>query len=52
MYNGSLFSAKVGVNDSKIDYSLKTIKSIPLTDGKRIFYNITASKKQFVGVEG
>ena len=52
MYNGLSFSAKVGVNDSKIDYSLKTIKSIPLTDGKRIFYTVTATKKQFVGVEG
>lgn len=52
MYNGSSFSAKVGVNDSKIDYTLKTIKSIPLTDGKRIFYNITSTKKQFIGIEG
>ncbi len=46
------FTAKVGVNDSKIDYSANSIKTIPLTDGKRIFYNVTKTKKQFLGVEG
>ena len=46
------FHAKVGVNNSNIDYSLKTVKTIPLTDGKRIFYNVTDTKKQFLGVEG
>ncbi len=46
------FTAKVGVNDSKIDYGLKTIKTIPLTNGKRIFYDVTQTKKQFLGVEG
>lgn len=50
--NASSFSAKVGVNDSDIDYNLKTVKTIPLTDGKRIFYNVTDTKKQFLGVEG
>ncbi|WP_225444113.1 NPCBM/NEW2 domain-containing protein [Echinicola arenosa] len=52
MNNGSHFSAKVGVNDSKVDYESENIKTIPLTDGKRIFYEVTSSKKQFVGVEG
>ncbi|MEC3908635.1 NPCBM/NEW2 domain-containing protein [Tamlana sp. 2201CG12-4] len=51
--NGArVFTAKVGINDSKTEYSAKTIKTIPLTDGKRIFYNITKTKKQFLGVEG
>jgi len=47
-----VFNAKIGVNDFKVDYSLKTLKTIPLTDGKRIFYNVTKTKKQFLGVEG
>ncbi|WP_431126312.1 NPCBM/NEW2 domain-containing protein [Flagellimonas flava] len=52
MYDGSSFSAKVGINDSKIDYSASSIKSIPLTDGKRMFYQVTDTRKQFVGLEG
>ncbi len=52
MNNGSHFSAKVGINDSKIDYTSSIIKTIPLTDGKRIFYEVTKTKKQFIGVEG
>ncbi len=51
-HGGHTFTASVGVNDSKIDYTLKSIKTIPLTDGKRIFYNVTDTKKQFLGVEG
>ncbi|MCL3781091.1 alpha-galactosidase [Prolixibacteraceae bacterium JC049] len=50
--NSRRFMAKVGVADSKINYSAKTVKSIPLTDGKRIFYNVTDSHKQFIGIEG
>ena len=46
------FTAKVGVNDANINYTTKTVKSIPLTDGKRIFYNVTKTSKQFLGVEG
>jgi len=46
------FSAKVGVNDNNIDYKSENIKSIPLTDGTRIFYSLTETSKQFVGVEG
>src|SRR5680860_1394499 len=49
---GKKFTAEVGINDSKIDYSSEKVKSIPLTDGKRIFYHVTDTKKQFVGVEG
>ncbi len=52
MNNGSRFTAKVGVTDSNIDYGAKTVKSIPLTDGNRIFYNVTDGRKQFIGVEG
>ncbi|GAB3652372.1 hypothetical protein GCM10028791_21850 [Echinicola sediminis] len=52
MNNGRRFLAKVGVNDSDIDYQSDKIKSIPLTDGKRIFYHVTESEKQFVGIEG
>lgn len=51
--NGArVFTAKVGINDSKVDYNIETIKTIPLTDGKRIFYNLTKTRKQFLGVEG
>lgn len=52
MRGGSSFTAKVGVNDSKINYNSKNVKSIPLTDGKRRFFSITDSKKQFIGIEG
>ncbi|TKG96685.1 alpha-galactosidase [Puteibacter caeruleilacunae] len=52
MNDGSRFTAKIGVNDSDIDYQAKTVKSIPLTDGKRMFYNVTDDHKQFIGVEG
>ncbi|MEG3655788.1 NPCBM/NEW2 domain-containing protein [Arenibacter palladensis] len=50
--DGQKFSAKVGVNDSQINYNSENITSIPLTDGKRIYYHVSESKKQFVGVEG
>ncbi|MDX1365776.1 MAG: NPCBM/NEW2 domain-containing protein, partial [Arenibacter latericius] len=50
--DGSQFTAKVGINDSNINYDLENITSIPLTDGKRMFYNITDTEKQFIGVEG
>ncbi len=52
IHDGHTFTAQVGVNDSKIDYTSESIKSIPLTDGKRIFYYVTETKKQFLGVEG
>ncbi|MGQ7870271.1 NPCBM/NEW2 domain-containing protein [Sunxiuqinia sp. sy24] len=52
MNNGSRFTAKVGVNDSQINYQAKTIETIPLADGKRVFYNITNNQKQFIGIEG
>ncbi len=52
MNNGHRFTAKIGVNDSQIDYSAPSIKTIPLTDGKRFFYNVTPTSKQFIGVEG
>ncbi|GLR19987.1 NPCBM/NEW2 domain-containing protein [Portibacter lacus] len=52
MNNGYHFKAKVGVNDSKIDYDGPNVKTIPLTDGKRIFYEVTSTFKQFIGVEG
>ena len=51
-HGGHTFTATIGVNDSKIDYNSKAIKTIPLTDGKRIFYHVTDTKKQFLGVEG
>lgn len=50
--NSRRFIAKIGVTDSKINYSDSNIKTIPLTDGKRIFYKISKTNKQFVGIEG
>lgn len=50
--SGKLFTGKVGVNDLDIDFNSKNVKSIPLTDGKRRFYNITKTRKQFLGIEG
>jgi hypothetical protein len=50
--NSRRFTAKIGVNDRAVNYTSENVKSIPLTDGKRIFYQITESSKQFIGVEG
>lgn len=52
MYDGTLFAAKVGVNDSEIDYISKNVESIPLSDGKKRFYYISNGRKQFIGIEG
>lgn len=52
LFHSDVFTAKIGVTDSKINYASKEITSIPLTDGKRIFYKLTNNSKQFVGVEG
>ncbi len=49
---GYLFTATIGVNDLDIDYKDSAIKSIPLTDGKRVFYKLDRNYKQFLGVEG
>lgn len=46
------FTAKVGVNDSEVDIQSDLLTAIPLTDGKRLFYEISDSRKQFVGLEG
>ena len=50
--NVSRFKGKVGVADSKIDYSNENITAIPLTDGKKLYYNIEKNSKTFVGLEG
>ena len=50
--NARSFSAKIGISDSKINYDSPYVKSIPLTDGQRILYHVTETKKQFIGVEG
>lgn len=52
MNGGHGFRCWVGVNDGQADLSRPTVKSVPLTDGKKIFYDITASKKQYLGLEG
>ena len=52
VHDGHLFTSKVGVNDSEVDYKSPYVKSVPLTDGKRIFYKVTDTNKQFIGVEG
>ncbi|WP_205764395.1 NPCBM/NEW2 domain-containing protein [Arenibacter sp. 6A1] len=50
--DGRQFTAKVGVNDAKMKYDSERVTSIPLTDGKRMFYEISDTEKQFIGVEG
>ena len=50
--NSRHFTCKVGVNDNSIDYAAPEVKSIPLTDGTRMFYKVTDDSKQFIGVEG
>lgn len=44
-------SGKIGVADSKIDYSSSSTTSIPLSDGTRVFYHTIDGKKHFAGVE-
>ncbi|WP_286174946.1 NPCBM/NEW2 domain-containing protein [Cytophaga sp. FL35] len=50
--DGKRFTAQIGINDGETDLNTQDITSIPLTDGKRLFYKVTKSSKQFVGVEG
>lgn len=50
--NGRSFTAKVGVQESNINDSSPDITSIPLTDGKRVFYRTSPTARHFVGVEG
>ncbi|WP_439182145.1 NPCBM/NEW2 domain-containing protein [Carboxylicivirga taeanensis] len=52
MNNGSRFRAMVGLNDSNINYSDSAIHTIPLVDGKRVYYLVTGEQKQFIGIEG
>ena len=52
MNDGNRFTALIGVNDSQIDYHAASIETVPLVDGKRVFYNITGDQKQFAGIEG
>lgn len=50
--NSRRFIAKVGINEHSINYDSETVQSIPLTDGTRVFYHVTETSKQFIGVEG
>jgi len=52
LFHSDYFTARIGINDSKIDYSSKSVKSIPLSDGSKRFYNIVNDHKQFIGVGG
>ncbi|OIQ38413.1 MAG: alpha-galactosidase [Bacteroidetes bacterium MedPE-SWsnd-G1] len=52
MHGAHTFKAQVGVAKTNIDYNSETVKTIPLTDGKRLFYNVTETQKRFLGVEG
>ncbi len=50
--NGRRFTAKIGVSDNGQNYTDETVKAIPLTDGTRMFYKVSKTSKQFIGVEG
>ena len=50
--DASRFKGKVGVSDSNIDYKDKKLAVHPLTDGKKIYYNVEKNSKTFVGLEG
>ncbi|MFT4566246.1 MAG: hypothetical protein ACI9FN_001201 [Saprospiraceae bacterium] len=52
MNDARTFATKVGINDRQIDYTRSTVESIPLTDGKGVFYNLSKTRKEFLGVEG
>ncbi|MDT0553058.1 NPCBM/NEW2 domain-containing protein [Urechidicola vernalis] len=52
LHGAHTFSALVGVGKTKIDYASENTKTIPLTDGKRLFYHVTKTQKQFLGLEG
>lgn len=49
--NSRRFRAQVGISDHSHDLESETISAIPLTDGTRIFYELSASSKRFIGVE-
>lgn len=48
---GYNLKGKIGIADSRIDYSDKNISSIPQPDGTRVFYHTIDSKKFFAGIE-
>lgn len=49
---GVRFSSEIGIADSQIDYTADDITTIPLVDGKRVFYRIDKDQKTYAGVEG
>ena len=46
------FKGLVGVADNKTDYTDKGITTVPLADGKRVFYHTLGNEKFFAGIEG
>lgn len=50
--NATLFRTSLGVADCSVDYRASDIMTIPLADGKKVFYKVSEQNKQFVGIEG
>ncbi|MBO7391196.1 MAG: NPCBM/NEW2 domain-containing protein, partial [Verrucomicrobia bacterium] len=50
--NALRFKGLAGVSDSKIDYKGQEITTVPLADGKRVFYHTLGNEKFFAGIEG
>ncbi|MBR4249183.1 MAG: NPCBM/NEW2 domain-containing protein, partial [Verrucomicrobia bacterium] len=50
--NALRFKGLAGVSDSKIDYKGQGITTVPLADGKRVFYHTLGNEKFFAGIEG
>lgn len=50
--NALHFKASIGVADNTVNYEADNICSVPLVDGKRLFYQCVGNNKRFVGIEG
>lgn len=50
--NASRFQAQVGIADSHIDYTDKSLTVIPFVDGTKMYFDTRKNAKTFVGLEG
>lgn len=46
------FQAQVGIADSHIDYTDKSLTVIPFVDGTKMYFDTRKNAKTFVGLEG
>ena len=50
--NATRFQSQVGIADSHIDYTDKSLTVIPFVDGTKMYFDTRKNAKTFVGIEG